>query len=140
LTVEDRRIAQLEDEVPHLRGTKPRRLAPPSAKPFEADAAAGDDSADGDDGDDGEPEPAKPAGTSWTGPADGPPPWLKRTPRRPGQRWEPPKPITNPPVAKSGAETEAQRVRVNADRSIEYRVMGGAPRSGPWRGHTRRFE
>jgi len=41
-----------------------------------------------------------------------------------------------PPVAKSSAETEAQRQRVNADRSIEYRVMGGGRPAEPWRGHA----
>src|SRR5262249_29495806 len=67
-------------------------------------------------------EPAKPAaapGESWRGPQDGPPPWLRKA-----------QPVTQqrvngaPPQTQSGAETKAQMQRVNADKSIEYRVMG----------------
>jgi len=53
------------------------------------------------------------------------PTWLKPVaPVDPDKR-----PPVTPPVAKSGAETEAQRQRVNSDKTIEYRVMGSAPRA-----------
>ena len=67
-------------------------------------------------------EPAKPAaappGKSWTGPQDGCPPWLQKTP-----------PATTrvnggPPQTKSGDETKQQMQRTNNDRSLDYRVMG----------------
>src|SRR5262249_13634088 len=64
---------------------------------------------------------AKPPG-SWTGPADGCPPWLRQpAPVAPNKR-----PPATPVVAKCGAETEAQRQRVNADRSVEHKVIGSA--------------
>jgi hypothetical protein len=47
------------------------------------------------------------------------------------QPSEQPKPVLNSPVAaKSGAETEAQRQRANADRSLGYKVM--TERVRPW--------
>jgi len=57
---------------------------------------------------------------SWTGPADGPPPWLRKVPPVKSED----RPPATPPQTKSGGETEAQRQRVNADRSVEHRVMG----------------
>jgi hypothetical protein len=78
------RIAQLEDEIAHLRGTKPRALPAPDGEAM--------------------------------------------------------KPLNQPVVAKSGAETKAQMERVNNDRSLDHRVMGSQPRDEPWRGYTHLFE
>jgi hypothetical protein len=87
------RVAQLEDEVAHLRGTKPRALPAPDGELM--------------------------------------------------------KPLNAPVVAKSGAETKAQMDRVNADRSLDFKIMSapGAsweaqPSNGTesWRGHTGIFE
>src|SRR5262249_58351123 len=67
------------------------------------------------------PTPVAPAaapGQSWTGPKDGPCPWLKKAPPV-AQRVN-----GGPPQTKSGAETRAQMERVNADRSLEYKIMG----------------
>ena len=67
-----------------------------------------------------QPEPAaKPAarGESWTGPHDGVLSWLRKAPPQTER-------IAEPIKTKSGAETEAQRQRCNADKSLEYRVMG----------------
>jgi len=61
--------------------------------------------------------PAAP-GQSWTGPKDGPCPWLKK-PASVTQRVD-----GGPPQTKSGAETKLQMERTNADKSIEFRVMG----------------
>ena len=69
------------------------------------------------------PTPAEPAaapGQSWRGPQDGPPPWLRKVPPVKSED----RPPATPPQTKSGGETEAQRQRVNADRSVEHRVMG----------------
>jgi len=71
-------------------------------------------------------EPAKPAaprGESWTGPHDGCPPWLRKTP--PVEKR-----VAEPIRMKSGDETRAQQDRVNADRSLEYKIMG--PPKYPW--------
>jgi len=51
---------------------------------------------------------AKPEG-SWTGPKDGPPPWLRKTP--PVEKR-----VAEPIVTKSGDETKAAMARVNNDR------------------------
>jgi len=61
---------------------------------------------------------AKPEG-SWTGPKDGPPPWLRKTP--PVEKR-----VAEPIVTKSGDETKAAMARMNNDRSLEHRVMGGS--------------
>ena len=53
---------------------------------------------------------------SWTGPKDGPCPWLKQ-PAPVAKR------VAEPIVTKSGAETEAQRLRVNSDRQTPLRIM-----------------
>src|SRR5262245_45879062 len=66
-------------------------------------------------------EPAKPAaapGKSWRGPQDGCPPWLEKA-----------KPVTQRvdgglPQTVSGDEAKARMARVNADKSIEHRIMG----------------
>src|SRR5262249_6356451 len=66
------------------------------------------------------PAPVAPAaapGQSWTGPKDGPYPWLKK-----------PAPVTQrvnggPPQTVSGDEARARMQRVNADKSLEYKIM-----------------
>src|SRR5262249_42112648 len=62
--------------------------------------------------------PAAAPGQSWTGPKDGPCPWLKKAPPA-AQRVN-----GGPPQTVSGDEAKARMQRVNADKSIEYRVMG----------------
>jgi len=65
-------------------------------------------------------EPAKPAaapGQSWTGPHDGCPPWLRKTP--PVEKR-----VAEPIRTKLGDETKEAMQRTNNDRSLEYRVLG----------------
>ena len=68
---------------------------------------------------------AKPEG-SWTGPQNGgPPSWLRPVPKT-EKRVD-----GGPPLTKSGTETKAQMARVNADKSVEHRVMGNARMAQP---------
>lgn len=84
------RVAQLEDENAHSRGTKPRALPSPNTEPFAP--------VEGEVN-----KPTKPA------PKYECASWLRPVPPA-GKRVD-----GGPPVAKGGAETEAQRQRVNAD-------------------------
>src|SRR5262245_5248178 len=63
---------------------------------------------------------------SWTGPEDGTLSWLRPVPKT-DKRVD-----GGPPVAKSGARTEAQRKRVNADGRVEHKVMGSARMVQPY--------
>ena len=68
--------------------------------------------------------PAEP-GKGWRGPQDGAPSWLRKV--EPAAR----RVDGGPPVAKPGHVTEQQRLRVNADKSVEHRVMGNARMAQP---------
>src|SRR5215831_19450386 len=141
---QQRRIDDLEAELVRLRGAQPHALPAPEAEQRVINPPTGDIVGPCEQSDNprnarppsGPDDPRPPVTIegrvqgSWRGPQDGPPPWLQK-----------PKPVEKrvdggPPVAKSGAETEAQRQRVNANRSIEYRVMGGGRPAEPWRGHA----
>jgi len=126
------RVDDLELELVRLRGAQPHALpAPDAGEPI--DVPTGDVVPPGEQTDRnfhrGGPRPGpddRKAGPkpviegSWTGPADGPPPWLRKVPPVKSED----RPPATPPQTKSGGETEAQRQRVNADRSVEHRVMG----------------
>src|SRR5262249_8470137 len=67
-------------------------------------------------------EPAKPAaapGEAWRGPPTGPPAWLRQAPPAAQPRVD-----GGPPVTRPSSETEAARVRLNNDRSMEFRILG----------------
>src|SRR5262249_1451093 len=136
---QQRRIDDLELELVRLRGAQPHALPAPESDRGVIDPPTGDIVPPGEQSDrnlyrgnvrpaPADPKPpvtieakAKPLGSS-TGPADGCPPWLRQpAPVAPNKR-----PPATPVVAKSGAETEAQRQRVNADRSVEHKVIGSA--------------
>src|SRR5262249_25162588 len=55
----------------------------------------------------------------------GPPSWLRPVPKT-EKRVD-----GGPPLTKSGTETKAQMARVNADKSVEHRVMGNARMAQP---------
>jgi hypothetical protein len=92
------------------------------------------------------PAETKPVAQSWRGPQDGPPSWLRPVPPVDSKD----RPPATPVIAKSGAESEAQRQRVAADRSVEFRIMNERPvfrgmpepslGNEPWRPHTWRYE
>jgi hypothetical protein len=69
------------------------------------------------------PAETKPVAQSWRGPQDGPPSWLRPVPPVDSKD----RPPATPVIAKSGAESEAQRQRVAADRSVEFRIMNERP-------------
>ena len=121
------RIAEPEVENARLRGERPRELTesevvPPSEQGefYHGGPRPGPD----------DPKPpvtidAEPEG-SWTGPQNGgPSSWLRPVPKT-EKRVD-----GGPPLTKSGTETKAQMARVNADKSVEHRVMGNARMAQP---------
>jgi len=131
------RIAELEAENARLRGEDPKALPSPESErvitPTESEVIPPGEIGEfyvghrpaADD-----PKPpvtidAKPEG-SWTGPQNGgPPSWLRPVPKT-EKRVD-----GGPPLTKSGTETKAQMARVNADKSVEHRVMGNARMAQP---------
>ena len=137
------RIAELEAENVRLRGEDSKALPSPESErvitPSESDIVPPGEQGKlyvgpvvGPDDHKARPKPVIDGEATVVPPASKSecPSWLRPVPKT-ERRID-----GGPPVAKSSAETEAQRQRVNADRSIEYRVMGGGRPAEPWRGHA----
>jgi len=129
---QQRRIDDLEAELVRLRGAQPHALPAPEAERGAITPPTGDIVPPGEQSDRaanahysvGQGTPPKPPVTiegkvagSWTGPQDGPPPWLQKT-----------KPVEKrvdggPPQAVSGDEAKRRMQTVNADRATPHKIM-----------------
>jgi len=116
------RIDDLEAELVRLRGAQPHALPSPEVEkaidvPTSAILPPGEQ-ADNPRNQDYAPDLKR----------SGPPVTIEGTKLPPGARLVNGRIEPIPPQAKSGAETEAQRQRVNADRSLMHKVMNAPSR------------